>query len=324
RHHAGHGGGERGRRALRHDADMDYETVAEAFLAPSAEGQRRSPEVGSHPARRLRDAVEPLATHGWWSRPANEAMAALGLDFFAGYVAGRAAALGDPPAEVVGATFAVFEPGFLASTWERARATAGRDEVLRAREEGTVASLEAILGDADGEAVERVGAALRRAVATLDATGRPLFSGLGSLPWPTVPLGVLWRGCELVREHRGDSHVAVCVAAGLDPVSMTVLTELWLGMPSGSYLATRGYGTDALEGALERFEALGFVEDGMFTGEGRAYRAELERRTDALQQGLVDALGDDLDEVLSRCDEWSAAVVAAGAFPPDPLKRAAG
>jgi hypothetical protein len=301
---------------------VDYDAVAEHFLLP-LDVVPPAPDVGDSPARRLRDAVEPLATHAWWCRPTNERMQALGLDFFGAYVWGRAAGLGEPSAAVVAASFGVFEPGFVTTTYERARATCRREDVLAAREEGTVASLTSVLADAD-DGVADVASTLRRAVTSLDGTGRPLFSGLRGEPWPAAPAGQLWRACELVREHRGDAHLAVSVAEGLDPVSMTVLTELWLGLPGGAYLATRGYGPDALESTLLRFEALGFVEDGMFTADGAAYRRELERRTDTLQQALVDALGDDLDDVVERCDRWSAAVIAAGAFPPDPRKRAAG
>ena len=57
---------------------------------------------------------------------------------------------------------------------------------------------------------------------------------------------------------------------------------------------------------------------------GRAARADLEDRTDAAEQAIVTALGARLDEVCARLDDWSEQCIAAGAFPADILKRAAG
>ena len=54
-----------------------------AFFAPNP-GQQ---ETGwDSPARRLRDAVEPLATVSFWAEPVYDRYAALGLDFLTGYV----------------------------------------------------------------------------------------------------------------------------------------------------------------------------------------------------------------------------------------------
>jgi hypothetical protein len=47
-------------------------------------------------------------------------------------------------------------------------------------------------------------------------------------------------------------------------------------------------------------------------------------RTDAAEQAIVAALGGRLDEVCARLDGWSERCIAAGAFPADILKRAAG
>src|SRR5947207_2733853 len=85
------------------------------------------------------------------------------------------------------------------------------------------------------EVVARAAGRLEDAVDGLDGTGRVLFSALRARPRPADPFERLWRATDLVREHRGDSHVAACVAAGLDPVRMNVLTEVWVGYPVGEY-----------------------------------------------------------------------------------------
>ena len=127
-----------------------------------------------------------------------------------------------------------------------------------------------------------------------------------------------------MREHRGDGHLAACVAAGLDVVTMNVLTELWVGYPVGAYSGTRGYGPDALAASVAGLEARGWVADGALTPAGRAARSAIEDATDVSQGALVAALGDRLDAIVSSAEALSARIMAAAAFPADPRKRAAG
>src|SRR5262245_64358169 len=91
------------------------------------------PAMSGSPARSLRDAIEPIATQGWWSRAVHER---LSLDFMEAYVWGRAASLGEPCAAVVVSAFGVFEPAFLSSVYESARSRVSRSDILAAREQG--------------------------------------------------------------------------------------------------------------------------------------------------------------------------------------------
>ena len=301
---------------------MDYADAVAAFFAPRPEGTLLPEAVtGGTPARRLRDACEPVAMHAVWNRLTNERLAELGLDFLGAYVGGRAAALGEPVGAVVASSFAWFEPGLVAALYDGARAAVARPVLLAARDEATVASLSAVLGGDDPTEVADV---LAGAVLAADGTGRPLFSGLRDRGRPADPVQRLWWACDLVREHRGDSHVAAAAAAGLGPVEMNVLTELWIGMPLLSYTGTRGWSPEAMDTAVAGLSSRGWVVDGQLTGAGRDARADIEARTDAQEQSVVDALGDRLDDVCDRLEAWGERCVAAGAFPADVLKRAAG
>ncbi|HEY3241514.1 MAG TPA: hypothetical protein VGL92_18275 [Acidimicrobiia bacterium] len=301
---------------------MDYDTAVQAmFRVMPEDAPLPIPVVTADPARRLRDAFEPIALHPVWCRRTNEALAKLGLNFLTGYVWSRAAALGEPPAPVVVAAFGVFEPNLIAALYEEGRRVCGRTEVLAARTEATTASLAAVL---EGTDVTGAVAVLRRGVEAADGTGRPLFAGLRSLDWPEEPMGQLWRACEALREYRGDCHLAACISSGLDPVEMNILSELWLGMPLGSHTATFGWPQDAIAGAASRLERRDLVADGTITPAGHRFRDDLEARTDAQQQDVMDAVGDDTEAVVEMLDDWSAACIAAGAYPPDPYKRAGG
>lgn len=274
------------------------------------------------PARRLRDAVEPLAMHSSGSPSVRAALARLGLDRFPAYVWGRAAALGDPtPAQVV-AAFGVFEPVSLGLAYDQARSRCPRDVLVKVREAATVHSLRRVLGDPDvGPVVSR----LRTAVAAAAQPGRNgLFAALTGQPWPDDPLAQLWRACELVREHRGDLHLAVLTRHRLGPVEGNVLTELWHGFPLGSYTATRGWPADAITAAAGRLTQAGLITSGTLSHRGHELRCRLEAETSCGQQSLTAALGAELDEVVHQLNTWSSACTTAGTFTNDHGKRMAG
>ncbi len=309
---------------------MDFETLLQAYLtwdydlimgSFAVPGTWPPPSaVAPAPARRLRDAMAPIAEHAIWSRKTNEVLAKLGLAFFPGYVWGRVVVLGEPPAEVVVAALAVYEPRLVTAIYTEARRQCGRAGLLAAREDATLESLEEILGDTD---VTGVVAALRRGVDAAGGFGRPIYSGFRSLPWPERPLGQLWRATELLREHRGDSHTAAWLSAGLNPVAINLLTELWLGMPLGAYTAMRrGWSEEDISAAVGELEARDLVAGGALTSAGRRLREDIEDRTDAMEQPVIDAIGDDFDATVESLEVWSAACVEAGAFPPGTFRRA--
>lgn len=300
---------------------MHYDEAVAAFFVPSPEGAVPEPTKRDSVARRLRDAIEPIAMHPVWSRHNNEAMAGLGLDFFSGYAWGRAAALGEPAPAVVVSSFAVFEPTLIAGVYEAGREACSRDQVLSTRFAATTASLGAVL-----EGVDVAGAAtrLRDAALDLDCSGRPLYAGLAEIPLSDDPIEMLWRSAEMIREHRGDSHIAACVAEGLDPIAMSVLTELWVGFPLGEYSGSRGWAPEALEGSAEALRGEGLVDGDQLTSEGRAFRERIEDATDRAQAQLVARLGDDVDGLIGDLASWSARCIEAASFPPNAYKRAAG
>lgn len=301
---------------------MDYATAVQVFfqLAPAGTPVP-TPMLSSSPARQLRDAVEPFGIHPAWSRLVNERLAAYGLNFLTGYVWGRAAPMGEPVAGLVATAFAAFEPGLIGNLYEEGRRALDRDTLLRVQEEATIASLHALLGDV---AVDAVVNALRRGVEAADGTGRALFTGVRSLPWPAAPLGQLWRVCHALREHRSDSHIAAYIAAGFSPVEMNILTELWVGWPLGAFSATRAWSQAQSEQALARLRANGLLDGDQLSEKGRSVRQAIEDNTDALEQPVINAIGADLPHVLAELKSWGNLVIESGNFPPDLRKLAAG
>jgi len=299
---------------------MEYSEARAVFFVP-----RPDAAVGTaftSPARVLRDAVEALAAVSFWSAPSNEEYAALGLDFLTGYVWSRSCVLGEADPAVVAAAFGVFEPGVVAGLLSAARQAATLQQVRTAREVGAVRALRQALGEPHG--VEPVVAVLLRGAAAADVVGRPLFAGARAMELPQDPWGRLWHAATLLRECRGDGHLAACVAHGLTGLEANLLTEAWVGYEPLSYTGTRAWSPESMAAAQAGLRDRGLLVDDRLTEAGRALRLSVEQATDLAMAPVVAAIGDDLDDVVVRCTAWGRALTEHGWFPPDPYKHAAG
>ncbi|WP_410874898.1 SCO6745 family protein [Nocardia sp. A7] len=278
-------------------------------------------------ARRLRNAVEPLAAGVYFAPEAHQAYTALGFDpspvaqdgvarpEMTAYFTSRGACMGHIPGEVAAAAFGCFNPGVvipdLAAGWQ----ITDRKTILAARERSATAMLTRILGERP-DGLVRATDLLRRAAAAATWPAHPIYSGLRSLGFPDHPMGALWRAADLVREHRGDSHVISWAVGGADAVEILLLTEQWWGLPARSYTPSRGWTTTDMDAGLQRLAQRGLMSsDEELTDAGRAFREEIEVRTDELERPLLDALGADLDELLFYLDPWSEAIIAGHSYP---------
>jgi hypothetical protein len=302
---------------------MDYAEVRETFFQPrDVSADEAGTAAWQSPARRLRDAIEPLAMIFIWGKPAYDAYAAHGLDFLSGYVWARASLLGEPEPDVVVATFGVFEPGLLTGLYETARRTCTLAEIRAACEAGVTASLRAALGAPPQ--VPHVAGLLRDATHGVALTGRPLFAGVRGLPWPQDELAQLWQACMMMRELRGDSHLAACVAAGLTGLEANIMTELQVGWPGRTYTATRGWSSEAMDRAEASLTQRGLVAGHALTAAGASLRADIEERTDSQLAPALNAIGPYVETLIPLLSGWSDQVIEHGWFPPDPYKRASG
>jgi hypothetical protein len=278
-------------------------------------------------ARRLRNAVEPVAAGVYFAPEAHAAYAALGFEGspatqdgvsrpeMKAYFTSRGACMGKVAGEVVAAAFGCFNPKFVVPAVEAGWQITSREAILEARERAATAMLQRVLGD-QPEGLDRVTDLLRRAAAVAPWEGHPIYMGLRSLGFPGTPLGDLWRAADLLREHRGDSHVISWAVGGADAVEILLLTEQWWGLPARSYTPTRGWSDADMDAGFDRLKRRGLMTDGeLLTDAGRAFREEVEVRTDELERPVLDALGDDVDELLEHLDAWSEAIIAAGSYP---------
>ena len=220
-----------------------------------------------HPSRRLAAALEPIVGQVYFSPECHRRYAELGFDASRGdldgvalpdgpaYFTSRGSLLGQVPGTVVAAAFGVFNPDVVvpcvALGWTRTDAAT----ICAARTEGAVEQLTRILGEPDG--LGRANELLAIAVEPLRPEGRLLSSGVAALGVPDDAMAALWRRGDLLREYRGDSHLAAWVTAGLDATEMGLLTELYWGLPLRSYSRTRAWTEDQFDAATERLETRG-------------------------------------------------------------------
>jgi hypothetical protein len=89
-----------------------------------------------------------------------------------------------------------------------------------------------------------------------------------------------------------------------------------VGLPARAYTPSRGWTDADMDAGFDRLGRRGLMTaDEQLTDAGRAFREEIEVRTDELERPLLDALGDDLDELLEHLDTWSEAIIDAGSYP---------
>ncbi|HEU4840390.1 MAG TPA: hypothetical protein VFT09_03080, partial [Ilumatobacteraceae bacterium] len=230
------------------------------------------------------------------------------------YFTSRGSVLGQVPGTVVAATFGVFNPEVVVPAvtfgWTKTDAAT----ICQARTDGAIAQLERILGP-EPDGVERANELLARAVEPLRPEGRSLYAGQASLPLPETTLGQVWRRGDMLREFRGDSHIAAWIAAGLDATEIGLLTELYWGLKMRTYSRTRAWSDEQFDAATERLTAKGLLADGVFTERGREVREAIEDETDRQMRPALDALGDDAAELFAILAPWGQAIRDAQGYP---------
>ena len=251
-------------------------------------------------ARRAHKVLEPLHTPIYFVPEGSERYTALGIKGgMRGYFASRSAPLGVVPVEVVVATFYNFAPAQVAKAIPSVWDVTTPEQVLAARLDAADAAFTRLLGDdLRSDAVAEAATLARTAAEAADVVGRPLFAGHAALPWPDAPHLQLWHAATLLREHRGDGHIAALVLAGLSGAEAAV-TYVATGhsMPEALQRSTRGYTEEEWAGVKDALRARGLLAaDGSLTAAGTELRARIEAQTDAAAAAPYDELGADKTE----------------------------
>ena len=259
--------------------------------------------------------------HGWiyFSPAAAEEYAALGLTDEQTYFASRAAPMGEVSAAVVTATFFNFHPDRVEQAIPRAWRQAPPADVQAARMRGAARILHGSVGDAlDADSARAANEVAEAICDAVSYEGRPLAGANREVELPDDDLLLaLWQRLTVIREWRGDAHVAVLTAAPVDAVEALVL-HAGIGVMSKEALTlTRGWSEDEWAAGVERLRSRGLTEsDGSLTDAGAAYRDEIEQRTDDVSWPLVAAVGGDaVHRFIDGLKPLREALLASGVFP---------
>lgn len=269
-------------------------------------------------ARRFFDRYEPVHGITYFAPGVRTVLDDMGfVGFWRGYFAGRSAPLGQVPAQVVTAVFYNFSTERVTKAVPAIWDVATPGEMVRARLDTAVAALRGygLTDDSAGvaEAAELAGLAAR--TAPLD--GRPLFAANRALPWPDSPLASLWHAATLLREHRGDGHVAVLVSEGISGRESNVFHVAAGAVPPDFIKRSRDYSDEEWDSCVESLSDRGLLTRACtLTDAGRALKDHVELRTDTLALGALDALDDAaVERLFQALTPITRQVIAGGDLP---------
>lgn len=269
-------------------------------------------------ARRMFELLEPICLVTFFADECNAELAALGhRTYWDGYFASRAAPLGRVPANVVHAAFYNFADGEAARHIPGAWETIPPEASLAARQRGSAASLRRILGaePAGSPGLVRAADLTTKAATSAPMEGRVMYAGMRALPVPGDPVARLWHSATMLREHRGDGHIAALLTERIGGTEAHVLSALEQGIhPPESFGRIHHLPKERLAAVMDGLRARGLVDaEGRFTDAGRATKQRVEALTDDLAAAPYEALSPaELDELVAVLEPLTARLVAAG------------
>ncbi|MFJ2830365.1 hypothetical protein ACIPC1_22855 [Streptomyces sp. NPDC087263] len=271
--------------------------------------------------RRCHNVLNSIAATLYFSPDLGRELDSLGIkDSDGAYFATRAAAMGAVGPGTVTATFYNFSHALVASHVPAVWRAASPETVLAARERAIDTTLRRLLGDegvASKELAEAAELGLRAAEACT-RSARPLYAAHADLPVPDAPHLALYHAATLLREHRGDGHLAALLEAELGPVEALVShTATGRGMTPKWVLGTRGWSRTDWDAAVLRLRERGLLDaEGELTEPGEALRKEIEARTDRLDRAPYEHLGAaGVERLTELAKKPLLTAFAAGAFP---------
>jgi hypothetical protein len=181
--------------------------------------------------------------------------------------------------EVVAATFYNFNPEVVARVIPRAWTLATPEQVLDARLDGVDQALTRLLGDhVKSDEVAEAAELAREASKGCTGEGRPLYAAHAGLAWPGEPHLVLWHALTLVREYRGDGHIAALVLNGLSGLEALIThVATGRGFATDAAKLTRGWSEEQWTAAAARLAGRGLLDaEGALTEAGAAVRDSVE------------------------------------------------
>src|SRR3712207_1899891 len=261
------------------------------------------------------ELVEPIGVLPYSADDPNEAMFALGFtNYWDTYFAARAAPLGLVPAEVVHALFYNLAPGEVARHIPKVWRTTTPEAAIAARQLGCANALRRILGDhVDSPGFTRAADLLTKAAISAPYEGRPMYAALRALPVPDDVVTRLFHAASLLREHRGDGHIAALMVEGVGGLEAHVLLALDMGLPAERFGRLHHLPAAQIAAVIAGMRERGLIgDDGWLSERGRAVKTRVEALTDGLAAQPYESLeADELDELVTTLEPLATLLRAA-------------
>ena len=141
-----------------------------------------------------------------------------------------------------------------------------------------------------------------------------MYAALRALPIPEEVVARLFHAASLLREHRGDGHIAALVSEGVNGTEAHVLHGLWLGTPAREFGRVSHLPAALLSRVIDGLRSRGLLDEtDRLTSAGCATKERIEASTDALAAPAYDALSaDEIERLRAAVEPISAALVAVG------------
>ncbi len=281
--------------------------------------------TGADVARQAYETLEPFHVVAYFNPELGNAQTDTGLDAHSFYVGARGAPLGEAAPGVVSATFYNFAPQMISTSWAAAREV-GLDRVAQRRMKMLDDVYRPILAEKIHEAeLATLADWYGSTAAALPLAGRPLASAWAQTPIPDEPHLALWRHISVLREWRGDNHIAALVLYDLPGIDAAVLHEAQLpdstvvrrALGHRFFLISRGWSEDDWQAAVDRLVDRGLAtrtDDGhLLTADGFALYQAIEKRTDNATGTAWTA--PEAPDILARTRPYVKAIIDAGILP---------
>ncbi len=234
-------------------------------------------------ASKANRTLQPLHGFIYFAPEAAAAYEAIGAAAPGSYFLSRAAPMGAVPAEMIVATFYNFAPWVVHAACEGD--TPAPEAMVEARLQAADETMRRILGDDVLGSAEMAEAAdlAQTATEVLRPDGRPLYAAYAAMAWPEPAHMRLYHAQTLLREHRGDAHIACLVAEDLNGIEALVTHAATGIIGRGVLQSTRAWSDEQWDAAVAGLQARGVLKaDGVFTDAGRAQRERIEATTNEL------------------------------------------
>jgi hypothetical protein len=144
-----------------------------------------------------------------------------------------------------------------------------------------------------------------------------MYAALRAIPVPDDTVGRHFHAASMLREHRGDGHIAALMTEGIGGLEAHVLLALDMDMPADKFGRIHHLPGAQIAAVLDGMRGRGLIgEDGWLSQEGRGVKQRVEALTDDLAAAPYESLDPkELDELVTTLEQLASPLLAAQNLP---------